>query len=79
LEKIIRPSGTWQRPRATILCAGSAVMSSPRNSMRARLRAQQAGDGAQRGGLARAVAADERDDRARLDLNEMPPSAAMAP
>ncbi len=34
----------------------------------ARLRSQQSGDRAQRGGLPRAVAADQRDDRALLDL-----------
>jgi len=32
-ENTIRPSGTWPIPRATILWAGSWVMSSPRNLM----------------------------------------------
>ena len=33
LEKIILPSGTWQSPLATILCAGSPAMGSPKNEM----------------------------------------------
>ena len=32
--KMRRPSGAWARPRRTIACVGSRVMSSPRNSMR---------------------------------------------
>jgi hypothetical protein len=40
---------------------------------------EQAGDGAQGGGLARAVAADERDDAAGLDGNDTSRSALMAP
>ena len=32
-EKSLRPSGDWEMPRLTILCAGACVMSSPRNRM----------------------------------------------
>ena len=75
----MRPSGTWQRPRATILWAGSLVMSSPRNSILPAL-------GRSRPEMVRSVVvlpAPLPPMRVTMDpcsmLNEMPPSAEMAP
>ena len=65
--RIARPSGTWLRPSATILCAGRRAMLRPSKSDRARGRPDQAGDGLEQRRLAGAVRADQRDDLAALD------------
>ncbi len=67
-----RPSGLCATPRARISCAGSWWIGSPVQQHLARHRAQQPGDRAQRGGLARPVAADQADDLALLDGERHP-------
>ena len=64
--KIIRPSGTWATPRATILCARSALTDSPSSRtspavIRPWCSAQQPAGGADRRRLAGAVGAQQRD------------------
>ena len=63
-----RPSGDIEMPRATSLCVGLPPMSSSSKVIFAGAWFEQAGDGAQRGGFAGAVRADERDDFALLDV-----------
>ena len=75
-----RPSGEWAMPSATISWAGDAVDALARRSgSRRRLGLQQAGEGAQGGGLAGAVGADEGDDLAGSTLKEMPLTASILP
>ena len=55
-------------PRETTLLAGMPAMFLPSKSDMAAAGLEQAGDGVERGGLARAVGADEGDDLALVDL-----------
>ena len=65
--KMCRPSGEWARPRATILWAGTPLRGLPSKVILPPSGLEQAGEGAQGGGLAGAVGADEGDDLAGFD------------
>ena len=65
--KMCRPSGEWASPRATILWAGTPVRGLPSKMILPDGGLEQAGEGAQGGGLAGAVGADEGDDLAGFD------------
>ena len=66
--KISRPSGTWTMPRPTMSSTRRRPMSSPSNTMRPALAADQAGDAVERRGLAGAVGAEQAHDLPGLDL-----------
>ena len=64
-----RPSGDWEMPSCTMSCGGMRVMSCPSKRIAPVAGGLEPGDRAQRGGLAGAVRADERDELALLDLH----------
>ena len=77
--KIRRPSGTWPMPRPTTSWGGLPVSDAILQVDPALPRRQQSGDRLERGGLARAVVAEERHDLAARTSSETPFSAWISP